>query len=252
MTVRARRSSISPVGALSPTGRKRERVEGERDDGEDALTAGPSSSSPSQRDASLVSGQYTHIHGVWYDLSSFASFHPGGPTALGLAAGRDATALFESHHTLTRAKALRVLSSLPRASPRLAAALYAHFPSVGKEAAAFDFSAAAGAATDAFEADVKGILQRYLKGEAARRGCSLVAAAKAPLERWLHIIVLTLAFVFLGAVPLVAGHGWALLTAPILAWVLSVNFWHDASHFAMSPNWRINEALLYVFPVFTR
>jgi hypothetical protein len=32
---------------------------------------------------------YTLIHGEWYDLTRFA--HPGGPVALGLAYGRDAT-----------------------------------------------------------------------------------------------------------------------------------------------------------------
>ena len=39
------------------------------------------------------------VHGQWYDLSSFK--HPGGPIMLSLGEGRDATALFESHHPFT-------------------------------------------------------------------------------------------------------------------------------------------------------
>ena len=50
------------------------------------------------------------IHGRWYDLSAFN--HPGGPIALGLANARDATALFEAHHSLSERKSL--LSELNR------------------------------------------------------------------------------------------------------------------------------------------
>ena len=38
----------------------------------------------------------TTIHGREYDLSTFVDSHPGGPTAILLAHGTDATALFES------------------------------------------------------------------------------------------------------------------------------------------------------------
>ena len=40
--------------------------------------------------------RHTRIRGEWYNLQSFD--HPGGPVAISLAMGRDATALFESHH----------------------------------------------------------------------------------------------------------------------------------------------------------
>lgn len=43
----------------------------------------------------------TTIHGRKYDLSAFVSSHPGGPTALLLTHGTDATALFESYHPLS-------------------------------------------------------------------------------------------------------------------------------------------------------
>lgn len=44
------------------------------------------------------------IHGKWYDVTKFK--HPGGPIMLSLGNGRDATALFESHHPFTARETL--------------------------------------------------------------------------------------------------------------------------------------------------
>jgi len=41
---------------------------------------------------------YTAIHGRVYDISSFASVHPGGSSLILLASGRDATVLYETYH----------------------------------------------------------------------------------------------------------------------------------------------------------
>lgn len=51
------------------------------------------------------------VRGGVYDVTSFASQHPGGVTLLRVAAGRDATALFESYH-LDLDRVQRVLSRL--------------------------------------------------------------------------------------------------------------------------------------------
>lgn len=104
---------------------------------------------------------------------------------------------------------------------------------------------------DAFESDVKGVVREYFQGEAARRGVSLREATKAPPERWLSVVLLGAGFLGLGAFPLVRGEWWALATAPVLCWLFMVNFWHDASHFAMSTNWVVNWALLYCAPWFS-
>ena len=42
--------------------------------------------------------KYTRIRGVVYDVTDFASRHPGGAQLLSLCVGRDATILVESHH----------------------------------------------------------------------------------------------------------------------------------------------------------
>jgi len=38
----------------------------------------------------------------------------------------------------------------------------------------------------------------------------------------------------------VDGYYYALLTMPVSFWVWSVNVYHDASHFSLSKNWKIN------------
>jgi fatty acid desaturase len=104
---------------------------------------------------------------------------------------------------------------------------------------------------DAFEGDVKALALAYFEGEAARRGVSLRDAMKAPPVRWAQVGALTLLFVLGGVVPLVRGWWPALLITPTIAWIWMVNFWHDAAHFAMSGNWRVNTALTYLAPWFS-
>jgi delta11-fatty-acid desaturase len=213
---------------------------------------------------------YTLIHGRWINLSTFAPSHPGGPVALSLAAGRDGTILFEQSHPFTDRARLAALLDKHTAPPELAAELHQRWPRASSEAAAFDFRAAAAAlkhgsssggggggssssrsAVDGFEASVKAIAKSYFEREAARRGVSLQEATKAPPERWAHFFALGTAFIALGLLPLIRGEWYALLSAPILCWFWMVNFWHDASHFAMSRDWRVNCVLTYIAPWFS-
>ena len=60
-------------------------------------------------DSAFAMTTTTRINGKHYDLRAFE--HPGGSTALRLAHGRDATVLFNMHHTLcVRDRLLRVLA----------------------------------------------------------------------------------------------------------------------------------------------
>ncbi|TPX66320.1 hypothetical protein CcCBS67573_g07874 [Chytriomyces confervae] len=56
------------------------------------------------------------LHGEWYDMQKFVDVHPGGVTALRLAAGRDATALFESSHVFADKRKLDALLAKYRLS----------------------------------------------------------------------------------------------------------------------------------------
>jgi len=44
----------------------------------------------------------------------------------------------------------------------------------------------------------------------------------------------------------VDGHYYALFTMPVSFWVWSVNVYHDASHFSLSKNWKINKVFMDV------
>lgn len=188
----------------------------------------------------------TRIHGKWYDLRDFK--HPGGPVALSLVGGRDGTALFESHHPFTpREKLEQVLAKylLPdQEEPRTAAALQ------GMIDTSDDGAHYVWRSEDAFEHELKQTVTNYFKGEAARRGVSLLEATKATPRRWLEIAVLWL--VFASSVPaLLGGSWWALVVTPVLGWVCMVNYWHDACHFALSSRWWINAGVPYLAPWFS-
>ncbi len=83
-------------------------------------------------------------------------------------------------------------------------------------------------------------MRSYLESESRRRGVSLREAGKAPPSRLFELALLLVLFVTAGVVPLLRGWWPAIVVAPTLAWVWMVNHWHDAAHFAMSTDWRVN------------
>lgn len=55
---------------------------------------------------------------------------------------------------------------------------------------------------------------------------------------------------FFASLPSFVQGKWTfLLATPILAWLSIVNYWHDAMHFALSSNWRVNATLPYLLPL---
>ena len=216
------------------------------------------------------SDKVARIHGVWHDLSAFARIHPGGPVALQLAFGRDATVLLHSHHPFTDARRLGALLEQMRVPPEEQARLDRAFPDAVEqlpEEYAFDLraaeaslaalpaapaaAAAAAAATDAFEEEVKALFRGHFEAEARRRGVTFREATKCPPERWLLSAALFSAAVAFGVLPMLRASPPALLIAPTLLWVWQVNFFHDAAHFALSSSWLTNAAFSYLAPWFS-
>ena len=188
----------------------------------------------------------TRIHGKWYNLTGFK--HPGGPVALSLVGGRDGTALFESHHPFTsRAKLEQVLGKYLVQDQEEEGTAEALLGLIDKrdDGGHYEWHK-----NDAFERELKDRVLEYFRGEAARRGVSLIEATKATPRRWAEIGLLLLLFV--STVPaFVRGEAWTLLVTPVLSWVWMVNYWHDACHFALSTKWWINAALPYFGPWFS-
>lgn len=183
---------------------------------------------------------YTRIHGVWYDFASFD--HPGGPIALNLAKDRDATVLFESHHLLSKIDMSKILSKY-QIDAKTAQGLSTIDPNDnGGHYEWENFH------NDIFTQEIKATLVAHFSAIAKKQNCSLFQAAKASKKRWSLLGVLALAVII--TMPYyVAGHFWALPIMPIIAWVLVANYWHDALHFSLSSDWRINASLPYLFPI---
>ncbi|KAL2635758.1 hypothetical protein R1flu_007237 [Riccia fluitans] len=185
----------------------------------------------------------TKIHDKWYDLTEFEKLHPGGPVALGLAYGRDATVMFESHHPFTPRGTLDAILRRYELDESSARNLKTLEEQHGIPDHPFNWKSDFG---DALKFHVK----EYFQAEAKRRNVSLVAATKATPERWFEIAMLGAIFVST-LVSFVCGEWSSLLTFPVSAWLFSVNTFHDAAHFALHRNWRINSIVPYLYPFFS-
>jgi delta11-fatty-acid desaturase len=186
----------------------------------------------------------TRIHGRYYDVGEFD--HPGGCPALECARDRDATALFESYHALHRARPLRTLNEY-EVTPERAEAEHRFLAEKRFGQSRIDWDATL---TSPFRVELLEHCRRYFEEERQRRRLPSVAAAmRAPVRRWLEVTAIGTLF-FVALVFYVRGSWGGLIAAPVLGWLFLVNFWHDALHFAMSPSWRTNALLPYLFPWF--
>eukprot|EP01089_Gocevia_fonbrunei_P006819 TRINITY_DN17830_c0_g1_i1.p1 TRINITY_DN17830_c0_g1~~TRINITY_DN17830_c0_g1_i1.p1 ORF type:complete len:465 (+),score=82.76 TRINITY_DN17830_c0_g1_i1:34-1428(+) len=196
-------------------------------------------------------GDYLQIHKKWYNVKEFN--HPGGTTAMGLGLGRDATALFESHHPFTsRAKLKAILAKYEVSEDEVKRLNLLTFEEKSKDTReVFDWGVGGiDREFPPFEKEVKEEVYDYFKKESERRGISLLEATKATPVRWAEMmfdLVITLA-----TVPfLVMGYWWALFVTPVLFWLLAANSTHDAMHFSVSSNPRINDLFSYAAPFTT-
>ncbi|KAG0600624.1 hypothetical protein M758_11G048500 [Ceratodon purpureus] len=185
----------------------------------------------------------TKIHDKWYDLTEFERHHPGGPVALGLARGRDATVMFESHHPFTNRKILDAIL----AKYEIDASDCKHLETLEQQHGipehSFEWPSAFGEA-------LKFQVKEYFEGEAKRRNVSLREATKATPARWTEIAIL--GAMFLSTFPGFFRGDWRFLFLfPLTAWLVGVNTFHDATHFALTNNWRLNALIPYVYPFFS-
>jgi len=184
------------------------------------------------------------IHGKWYDMSGYN--HPGGPIMIRLGAGRDATAMFESHHPFTSRKQLEQLLEKHLVDNPTDPSSGCQLLDKRDQEQMFEWPEPQDKKTDqpqrpisAFGQELQTRVRDYFAAEAKRRGVSLIQATKATPAKWAQLAFLfamtlaTLPFFF-------AGQYWTLLGTPLVYWLFGVNCFHDASHFALSRDWRIN------------
>ena len=185
----------------------------------------------------------TQIHNKWFDLSSFN--HPGGPVALSLARGRDATALFESHHPfMSRPMLMKILSKyeIPKDQE---VKMGCKLMDERDDGSPYDWK---DIDKDGFASELRVLVHDYFSNIAKKNGVSSNQASKATPARWL--IVWSFLGLFFASLPSFVQGSWVfLVVTPILAWLAVVNYWHDSLHFALSSRWRINAWLPYLLPL---
>lgn len=167
------------------------------------------------------------IHGQYYDLSKFN--HPGGPQALQVAEGRDATALYESHHQFSDLKKMEAI--------RQKLLVYPPNENLIPLANEYDWDLT---------------MQSAFTKELRQRANEILSRdnIKANAWRWFEMILFGVLFLY--SVPYFIKGSWiALFVTPFLIWLFSVNSFHDASHFSVSDFWPINTFFQYIHPWFS-
>jgi len=183
----------------------------------------------------------TKIHNQWYNLTDFD--HPGGPVALSLVQRRDGTALFESHHPFTKHKKLMQILSKYKANE---STYGCQLMDERDDGLVYEWD---GIENDEFVSDLKALTSEYFGTIAKEKGLSnITEATKATPARW--ALVMTLMISFFGTLPLyIHGNWFFIVLTPVLAWLTIANYWHDATHFALSSDWRVNAFMPYLLPL---
>jgi len=102
---------------------------------------------------------------------------------------------------------------------------------------------------DDFAKDIKQTAHDYFQMLSNETGKSVREVTKASTFRWFELsVILTIALFSL--LHFARGEWWALFAFPVSIWMFNVNSFHDACHFSMSSDWRINWLISYTAPMF--
>lgn len=168
-----------------------------------------------------------YIHGKAYDLSEFMWRHPGGSRAMEVSRGRDCTELFESYHCLT---------DLPE---QMMGKFFVGYQENYQPM--FDWK---DEKVNAFQIELRKEVRKYFKEAKVDSKISNKRLTQLFISLFITVI-LTIKYYW------VEGAVWAIFLIPILWWLLMVNAFHDASHYALSRNHYITTFWQYLFPFFT-
>ena len=174
----------------------------------------------------------TKIHGKYYDLSGFK--HPGGPIQIMLAANRDATALFESHHLFSdKGKIKQILNKYEIKDPERLKNI---------DTAIFD--------NDVY--DWHETWKDPFVIELMERVHAVLSRSEIKIDfKKIVELIIMFGLLFVSIELYILGYWISLLLFPTTLWLTTANLFHDASHFSLSNNWIINCIGTYIFPMFS-
>jgi len=186
------------------------------------------------------------IHDDWYDFTTFQ--HPGGPIALGLGNGRDATALFYGHHPFTSRARMDAIFKKYRIPEEQLAERTKGMKILTDEKQPFNWELSfPPEGQSSFAKELISEVRTYFEGQAKKRGVSLLEATKATPRRWVEMMVFLSGFL-ISVYFYISGYWFSLITTPVFAWLYAAAIAHDAMHFSISTNWRINAFFSYLVP----
>lgn len=186
------------------------------------------------------------IHKKYYDLTGFN--HPGGPIAMLAGNGRDATALFESHHPFTeksKMDAILAKYEMPDSPDNESLLL----PMEKENGELFDWEETI---NSNFTIELREQVKAYFKELADSKGLTISEAIKATPQRWFEWGVAMNAAAYSCMVMLYSESvfwSWVnVVLFPFFYWIGGFMY-HDGSHFSVSTNWRVNWYIQYVYRI---
>ena len=158
----------------------------------------------------------TKINDHYYNLTDFK--HPGGDIAISHAKNRDATILFNTYHPFNKHTILKRIEKYKINEPKTDKII------TPKQ---FNFDSE-------FSNELIKEVSIYFKHK----------SNKADTTKWLYIYITTSLHI-ISLYYFILGYQLAIFIEPFLAWISSVNYFHDACHFALINNDFINTFFMY-------
>lgn len=183
----------------------------------------------------------TKIHNVYYDLSEFN--HPGGYDAIWHSYGRDATAMFEQYHSIMNQKNLQNILQKYEVPENKIIEAKKNLLEGEDNVPQFNFNSD-------FGNELKEKVQSHFIQKAKDKSTNIRQITKASTERWLLIGILNLLRI-LSCFWWLSGSWYGLIVFPIIDWISAVNYFHDACHFSLSSNWKVNKIFSLLHPNFS-
>ena len=179
----------------------------------------------------------TKIHNKYYNIENFK--HPGGDDAIWHSYGRDSSALFEMYHSFVNKEKLQyILSKYEVSSDFLSDDEAKSYLLPGEDnVPQFEYN------TD-FSKQVKQEVFDYFEKEAKNNNTTLRKITKASRSRWILIGFLNVLRI-LSILSWLSGSIYGLFAFPLFSWFGLSNVFHDACHFSLSDNWKINKIFSY-------
>jgi fatty acid desaturase len=175
----------------------------------------------------------TKIHSKYYNIENFE--HPGGGDAIWHSYGRDSTAMFEMYHPFVNKEKLQhILQKYEISCDEAKSYLLTGEDNVPQ----FEYN------TD-FSNEIKQQVAVYFQCEANKKNTTIRKITKASTSRWTLIVFLIL-LRLLSIFWWLSGSIYGLFTFPLFSWLSAANTFHDACHFSLSDNWKINKLCGYL------